>query len=444
MSASLNSHEQALVIKIQEYLSELGCKVEYVEFHSKKHLRVHVSSKIHAFTIASSLNNTFSHFLIRSSLLQPNATTEMYYMHIDSVNIAIYFPVNERKERVPRLMRKSAIHQNIPNPSITLSSASESKNIPLDIGGNEVRNNSVNLNNSSIDLMSNRQITEFSNEINSIYELFNVKFPFNLHLWYYFGLFALAFLSSFEIAHNAPIFFHSEYILFVCVYLFLPHVIKFKDALRAEKNYMHVTLPRILNKYSDILPHEYLTELKSFCRANKKMVKIDQFLDDFHLRQRTEQIRREFNERIAKETGDYWWKTQRGLEFERNLSVLLSRLGGQIVQTPGSADGGVDLYASWVGLGTLVIQCKGWNSKVGIATVRELVGVLHSLRDKKPGVIYVGVLAAPNGVTQPAASFSKANSIVIWSADQLVALARNGNSQTVSDYFKISPKQELG
>jgi hypothetical protein len=75
---------------------------------------------------------------------------------------------------------------------------------------------------------------------------------------------------------------------------------------------------------------------------------------------------------------------------------------------------------------------------VGVATARELVGVLHSLNAQKSGVKYVGVLAAPNGVTQPAASFSIANSVLIWSADQLVDLANEGGEQLISEYFDQS------
>ena len=418
---------------IEIYLNDLGCKVEIMNSYPTNRIRTRSKSKEQAFKIASSLNKKFAYCNIRSSLLQPDSKSEMYYMQIDSIIVAIYFPLDDHKKHITKLTRE------IPNTKNFNRSRDLADKIPSGAFGN-VKSEKYDSTRSNIGIsqMSHKELATFADDVDGINSSMQVGFRFDLSLWYYLGLFVWAIISSYESRDNQPLFFQYEYIFFGFIYIFLPHVIKYKDELKVEHDYLNNILPGLLRRYSGKVPEEYLIELKNFRRTNKKMVKVGEFINKIRREQSLEESRREYAERVAKETGDYWWKNQRGREFENNLSVLLSRLGAQIVRTPVSGDGGVDLFATWADLGTLVIQCKGWHSKVGIATARELVGVLHSLNAQKSGVKYVGVLAAPNGVTQPASSFSSANSVLIWSADHLVDLAKEGGEQLISEYFDES------
>lgn len=418
---------------IEIYLNDLGCKVEIINSYPTNRLRTRAKSKEQAFTIASSLNRKFAYCDIRSSLLQPDSKSEMYHMQIDSIIVAIYFPVDDHKKYIPKLTRRISDIKNFKRSQDLVD------NMLSSASGN-VKSEKYDFTRSNIGTsqMSYKELATFADDVDGINSSMQVGFRFDLSLWYYLGFFIWVIISSYELRNDQPLFFQYEYIFFGLIYLFLPHIIKYKDELKVERDYLNNILPGLLRRYSGKVPEEYLIELKNFRRTNKKMVKVGEFINKIRREQSLEESRREYAERVAKETGDYWWKNQRGREFEINLSVLLSRLGAQIMRTPVSGDGGVDLFATWADLGTLVIQCKGWNAKVGVATARELVGVLHSLNAQKSGVKYVGVLAAPNGVTQPAASFSIANSVLIWSADQLVDLANEGGEQLISEYFDQS------
>lgn len=79
----------------------------------------------------------------------------------------------------------------------------------------------------------------------------------------------------------------------------------------------------------------------------------------------------------------------------------------------GGADGGRDLILKKSGK-RILVQCKHWRSRVGVAVVREMFGVMHA--ENFDQVIIVGT----SGFTKDAWTWSKGKSIRLMDANALV------------------------
>ena len=106
-----------------------------------------------------------------------------------------------------------------------------------------------------------------------------------------------------------------------------------------------------------------------------------------------------------------------GLDLEERCARILAGLGLEVQRTPHSRDGGVDLIATRVDeLGieqVLYVQCKDYSHRVGVETVRELLGV------SPPGGRVALVLAAPAGVTTDARRLADQRGVRIWDEDRI-------------------------
>ena len=111
---------------------------------------------------------------------------------------------------------------------------------------------------------------------------------------------------------------------------------------------------------------------------------------------------------------EHWWRSLRGVALEAALTMLLEEHGIEVRGTPASGDGGIDLIFKFQNRSYLV-QCKGWADKVGVATVREMAGVLS-----RAGGDTKGVIVAPNGFTEGAIKFAVGSGIRIHEASSLV------------------------
>jgi restriction system protein len=116
-------------------------------------------------------------------------------------------------------------------------------------------------------------------------------------------------------------------------------------------------------------------------------------------------------------------------EFERLVGEAYRRKGylAEIVGTD-SGDGGVDVRLNGHGE-TVLVQCKQWKAyKVGVTTVRELLGVVVSERADK------GVVVTSGRFTQEAATFARRNpQIELLDGPGLAELIRGvrvGSSET--------------
>lgn len=92
--------------------------------------------------------------------------------------------------------------------------------------------------------------------------------------------------------------------------------------------------------------------------------------------------------------------------FEEIIAELFKRRGFEVVLTPPTKDGGVDIYAALrddVGALLFVIECKRYvpPRKVGIDKVQRLHGVVQAKRATK------GIIATTSGFTRDAIAYAK-------------------------------------
>jgi restriction system protein len=93
-------------------------------------------------------------------------------------------------------------------------------------------------------------------------------------------------------------------------------------------------------------------------------------------------------------------------EFEYLIYSLYRHMKYSCSLTPAQKDGGRDVVATRAILGaadTLRVECKRWNSRVGVAQARALLGVVSSEKANK------GVLVTSGSFTKVARAFSVAN-----------------------------------
>ncbi|HEC27156.1 MAG TPA: restriction endonuclease [Gammaproteobacteria bacterium] len=103
-------------------------------------------------------------------------------------------------------------------------------------------------------------------------------------------------------------------------------------------------------------------------------------------------------------------------EFEELVGEYYRRNGYKVLETDSGPDGGVDIVVVREGK-KKVVQCKHWKaSKVGVAIVRELYGVMaaHDIAE--------GVVVTSGEFTKEARSFSESLPIELISGAQLVSI----------------------
>jgi hypothetical protein len=103
-------------------------------------------------------------------------------------------------------------------------------------------------------------------------------------------------------------------------------------------------------------------------------------------------------------------------EFEEMIAGLLKRLGWRALLTQRSYDGGIDIDASnpepFVG-GRILVQCKHRQRTIGVATVRELYGVVTAQQASK------GVLVTTGRFSLEAERFARDKPIDLIDGQQL-------------------------
>jgi hypothetical protein len=113
-----------------------------------------------------------------------------------------------------------------------------------------------------------------------------------------------------------------------------------------------------------------------------------------------------------------FWKGLTGRAFEHELAKLFSRVGYTVEVTKYSRDGGIDIYLQHSGKSTIV-QCKRYSSAVGVATVRELYGVLQSVDAD------AAILASTGGFTKGVVDFVKGKPIELLGLHKIVELHKS-------------------
>lgn len=114
-------------------------------------------------------------------------------------------------------------------------------------------------------------------------------------------------------------------------------------------------------------------------------------------------------------------------DFE-NLAVETFRQQGyRVVERGGSGpDGGVDIELH-MGKDKYLVQCKQWKvAKVGVATVRELYGVMTAER------AVGGFVVASGQFTEEARNFAEGRSIKLVSAHSLLKMIQHNTGRTTN------------
>ena len=117
--------------------------------------------------------------------------------------------------------------------------------------------------------------------------------------------------------------------------------------------------------------------------------------------------------------GEGWWTSKAGTELEKALYDLFYETGYRATLTKGSGDGGVDVIVE-TSSRIYLIQCKGWQSRVGVPTVRELAGVVAHTPHRQP----IGVVLATGGFTAEAEKFASDAGVLLWSQEMLTQIAK--------------------
>jgi len=155
-------------------------------------------------------------------------------------------------------------------------------------------------------------------------------------------------------------------------------------------------------------------------KLNTKISILSKVLDDLYLQEMI---------------GQEWWSSLRGVKLEDAVISLLKKKNILATGTPKSADGGIDIVVQRASNDVYLIQCKGWEGKVSVSTIRELVGVVADRKAKGLILKYYGAVISVNGFTNPALIFARQNSISCIDKISLSKLARLNSPIDAEMYF---------
>ena len=109
-----------------------------------------------------------------------------------------------------------------------------------------------------------------------------------------------------------------------------------------------------------------------------------------------------------------------GIAFEERCSRLLGAMGFAVTQTSPTSDGGVDLELidkTPITGGNIIVQCKDWDTTVGVPVVRELLGIVAA-----DGAINKGIVITSGRFTKEAENFAEGTVIDLIDGDTLAGL----------------------
>lgn len=102
-----------------------------------------------------------------------------------------------------------------------------------------------------------------------------------------------------------------------------------------------------------------------------------------------------------------------GYEFEKNIGILLKKVGNIVRITKGTGDSGVDIFLNE----DTIIQCKQTKNPSSPAIVRELLGTMVHFGKEK------GVLISTGGFTSGCYDFIEDEDIELWGLDKIIELS---------------------
>lgn len=100
-------------------------------------------------------------------------------------------------------------------------------------------------------------------------------------------------------------------------------------------------------------------------------------------------------------------------EYEALCADYLKKKGIKASLSRPGADGGIDIHAQWRGR-KLIVQCKHWKKPVGVATVREMFGLMH---DHQAASV---IVFSSSRFSKPAWDFAKGKPIYLVDGRHLI------------------------
>jgi HJR/Mrr/RecB family endonuclease len=169
-------------------------------------------------------------------------------------------------------------------------------------------------------------------------------------------------------------------------------------------------------------------EKSKFFNINEKITHLNKSIDEYYKKYE--------NDILFNKIQPDWWSKRKSFELESDICNLFNDIGFDSYVTSKTADGGVDIVVNMPNH-KLLIQSKGWSNPVGVAPIRELLGVCvsHSAREKR---YIVGILVSVNGFTSGAYEFGLKNKIFLWDSRSLANIAKTGKVPFLEDSFKNS------
>ena len=104
------------------------------------------------------------------------------------------------------------------------------------------------------------------------------------------------------------------------------------------------------------------------------------------------------------------WTRLSPIAFENALQRKLNNLGMKVDTTKTSGDGGIDLEGVDENNNPVLIQAKKYSKPVGVAVVREMIGVRENYQDNPRTIIY-----SLEGFTKGAYDLANSNGIQLKS-----------------------------
>lgn len=117
---------------------------------------------------------------------------------------------------------------------------------------------------------------------------------------------------------------------------------------------------------------------------------------------------------LNSQVNEKWWFDLSPKEFENEVALWFNRQGYIAKTTTYVGDGGVDVVLEKQGE-KIYVQCKHYNSPVGVAVLRELFGVVKSDN------VSAGILVCLVNPTKGAQDFAQNNGIRVITAKELAA-----------------------
>jgi hypothetical protein len=114
-----------------------------------------------------------------------------------------------------------------------------------------------------------------------------------------------------------------------------------------------------------------------------------------------------------------YWKSLRGVEFEKALAGLYRKLGHSVQETKGSHDEGIDLILDE----KIIVQCKGHEKSISVGIIRELYGTLKHQTEFESAV-----LACPAGFTNGVRAFAYGKPIELLALKEIIEMAERVNN----------------